>query len=356
MISPLIQEQRLLVTVGSGGVGKTTTSAALALAAALRGRRAAVITVDPARRLKDALGLANLSVDPHPVQVDGVTFDALALDTKRTFDALVQRFAPNRATVERIFANRLYQQLSQQLSGSAEYMAMEKLHELIHLGRYDVVIVDTPPSANARDLLAAPNRLVDLLTSRAVGFLQSPLSMLSVTDSVVGRATLSALLKALQKWTGLQLLDDLADFVTGFESMIDGFRQRAKEIDQLLRAESTSFVLVTSTEASTIDTTIGFHRDLVAGNFPVAGVIANRVLRFAAASDYSEVLAAIDEPLRGKLRRNQNELHEASLRDDAALEHLQSVTGLRLLAAIAQTAEAPTSIEALRHFAEDLLR
>ncbi len=127
--------KRLVICVGSGGVGKTTTSAALACAGALHGRRAGVITVDPARRLKDALGLDGLSIEPHRVAVDAARhFDALALDTKRTFDAIIQRFAPSPDAAKRIFANRLYQELSNELAGSAEYMAMEKLHELLHVG------------------------------------------------------------------------------------------------------------------------------------------------------------------------------------------------------------------------------
>src|SRR5690606_24231051 len=135
-----------------------------------------------------------------------------------------------------IFANRIYNEVSNELAGSAEYMAMEKLHELVHTGDYDLVIVDTPPSANARDLLAAPNRLVNLLASKAIGLLQAPTSLLSFTDNALGKATLGALLKALQRWTGMQLLDDLADFVTGFEGMIEGFRERADEIQALLRS------------------------------------------------------------------------------------------------------------------------
>lgn len=354
MTSHLLAEKRLIISVGPGGVGKTTTSAALALAAALAGRRVAVITVDPARRLKDALGLADLSVDPHPVRVGGVHFDALALDAKRTFDDLVRRLAPSPAAAERIFANRIYNELSNELAGSAEYMAMEKLHELVHTGNYDLVVVDTPPSANARDLLAAPNRLTNLLASKAVGILQAPSSLLSFTDNALGRATLSALLKALQRWTGLQLLDDLADFVGGFEGMLAGFSKRAEEIDALLRSDATSFVLVTSTEASTVETTISFHRELVAGEFPVAGVIANRVLSFAAPSVCAAGLAEWEEPLRGKLSRNQTELHALALRDGESLERLQSATGLRLLAAVPQTTEAPASLEALARFARHL--
>lgn len=348
--------KRLIICVGCGGVGKTTTAAALALAGALHQRRAAVITVDPARRLKDALGLDELSVDPRRVTVDSVAhFDALALDAKPTFDALIQRFAPSPAVATRILANRLYQELSTELAGSAEYMAMEKLHELLHLRRYDVLIVDTPPSAHARDLLAAPNRLANLLASRAVSFLQAPSSLLSVSDSRVGRLALSTLLKALQRWTGLDLLRDLADFATSFEQMIDGFSTRAQEVSRLLRAPATAFVLVTTPEPHTIETTIGFHRELIDGGFPVAGIIANRVLAFPRLCDPEAATAGWDAPLRKKLLRSYAELHELSRRDHRALQRLHTETRAPLLAVVPAVTEALTSLVGLQRFAELLV-
>jgi anion-transporting ArsA/GET3 family ATPase len=347
--------KRLIVCVGCGGVGKTTTAAALALAGARHARRAAVITVDPARRLKDALGLEGLSVDPHRVSLDtGEHFDALALDTKRAFDALVQRFAPSPDAAERILTNRLYQELSSELAGSAEYMAMEKLHELVHHHRYQLVIVDTPPSAHARDLLAAPNRLVNLLASRAVSLLQAPASLLSGT-STAGRLTLAALLKALQRWTGFDLLHDLADFVSGFEQMIEGFSRRAEEVNRMLRAATTAFVLVTTPEPHTIETTIAFHHELTAAGFPVAGIIANRVLAFPRLTDPDGAAFGWDEPLRVKLLRNYAELHELSRRDRHALRQLHAATQAPLLAAVPAVTDAPTSLSGLERFAQLLL-
>jgi len=347
--------KRLVVCVGCGGVGKTTTAAALALAGARHGRRAAVLTVDPARRLKDALGLDNLSVEPHRVNVDATAhFDALALDTKRAFDALVQRLAPNPAAAERILANRLYQEISNELAGSGEYMAMEKLHELVHVHRYQLVIVDTPPSAHARDLLAAPNRLVNLLASRAVSLLQAPVSLLSGA-STAGRLTLSALLKALQRWTGFDLLQDLADFVSGFEHMIEGFSQRAEEVNRMLRTATTAFVLVTTAEPHTVETTIEFHRELTSAGFPVTGIIANRVLAFPRLSDPEGATIAWEEPLRSKLLRNYTELRELSHRDRRALQHLHAKTQAPLLAAVPAVTDAPTSMAGLERFAQLLL-
>jgi anion-transporting ArsA/GET3 family ATPase len=348
--------KRLIICVGCGGVGKTTTAAALACAGALHGRRAAVITVDPARRLKDALGLDALSIEPQRVTVDtSVHFDALALDTKRTFDSIIQRFASSPAIADRILANRLYQELSNGLAGSAEYMAMEKLHELLHVHRYQVLIVDTPPSTHVRDLLAAPNRLTNLLASRAVSLLQAPASLLSGSNSTVGRLALSTLLKALERWTGLDLLHDLADFAASFEHMVEGFHTRAEEVDRLLRAPATAFLLVTTPEPHTVETTIGFHRELRDGGFPIAGIIANRVLAFPPLHDPAAATAGWDEPLRKKLLRNYAELHELSRRDYRALRRLHAETQAPLLAVVPAVTEAPTSLAGQQRFAAHLV-
>lgn len=349
-------QHHLVVCVGPGGVGKTTTAAALALAGALERRGTAVITFDPSRRLKDALGLDALSIDPHRVDVGDAYFEALALDTKRTFDALIERFAPDPETAARILRNRLYQELSNGLAGSAEYMAMEKLHELAHGERYRTIVVDTPPSAHARDLLAAPDRLVNLLASRAVTFLQAPTNILSVTDSAAGRMTLSALLKVLQRWTGIDLLRDLADFVGGFETMVDGFSRRAREVDALLRSPTTAFVLVTTPDPHTIRTTTAFHRELVNAGFPVAGVIANRVLSFPALNPADTGLRSSADALRSKLLHTYADLRTLSEAHAAALDRLQAETGATLLAAVPALTEAPTSMAGLHRFAERLLR
>ena len=345
-------QKKLIVCVGPGGVGKTTTSAAVAVAAARRKQRVAVITFDPSRRLKDALGLKHVSNEPSRVAVEGLELHALALDTKRTFDDLVRRFAPDSATAERVLANRLYHEISNELSGSAEYMAMEKLHELFHSGHYDVVVVDTPPSSHARDLLAAPNRLSALLASRAMSFLQAPASLLSEATSTFGKMTLTALLRALEKWTGMQLLHDLADFVSGFESMFEGFQQRAGEIDRHLHGPECAFVLVTTPEEEPVHATITFHRELSEGGFPIAGIIANRVMSVPV--PHPARLEALPEPLREKLVVNQRDLHALTVRDQRTLEQLRRETHAPLLAMLPMSAEAPTTLPEIAALARRL--
>jgi anion-transporting ArsA/GET3 family ATPase len=343
--------QRLVVCVGTGGVGKTTAAAALGVAAALRGRSVAVITVDPSRRLKDALGLEGLSSEPRRVALgDGAgALDALALDTKRTFDRLIARVAPRLDVAERIFANRLYQELSSELGGSAEYMAMEKLHELLQLGRYELIVVDTPPSADLRELLTAPLRMTELLASQAVDFLKAPAAIITGSESSLMRMTLAAVLKVLERWTGLTLLRELSDFAGGFEHLIDGFRTRAAAIDKALRAPETSFIIVTTPEPSIVAATLAFDRELGRAAFPIAGVIANRVYDFPPlAPDAGERAPAA---LRRKLRDSYADFAALAARDRAALDALQSQASAPLLAALPVFEDAPTSLAGLRRVA-----
>jgi anion-transporting ArsA/GET3 family ATPase len=348
--------QRLIICVGTGGVGKTTTAAALALAAARRGRATAVITVDPSRRLKDALGVDELASEPRPVPLGGeaAPLAAMALDTKRTFDHLIARVAPSPAVAERILANRLYQEVSSELGGSGEYMAMEKLHELLSLDRYELIVVDTPPSADVRALLTAPGRMTELLASQAVQFLKAPSSILGgSSESGLARATLAAVMKALERWTGMGLLGELSDFATGFEQLVDGFRARAAAIGTALRAPDTSFAIVTSPEPNTVAASIDFDAELRAGDYPVAGIIANRVYRFAplAASAGTWAPAA----LREKLRANYRDFAALSRRDDTALRALTKRTGTPLLAVVPVMEEPPSSLVTLSALAQKLL-
>jgi len=287
-LTGLLARQRLVVCVGSGGVGKTTMAAALGVAAATHGRDTAVLTIDPARRLRDALGIATLDGEPHRVplrrhrhatagQTLG-TLDAMVLDTKRTFDELIQRYAPTEAAAERVLTNRIYESISTALAGSQEYMAMERLHALAASGEYDLLVVDTPPTQHALDFLEAPERLTALLTSRAAAILQNPSLILAREGSRLAQAALGAVLRGLERFTGFELLRDVAEFVGGLEEFSAGFQERAATVARFLRAAETSFVLVTTPEGARIAETLAFHRELVRTGLPFAGFVVNRVL------------------------------------------------------------------------------
>ena len=348
-MSPTILNKRLTVCLGAGGVGKTTVSAALALASARQRKRSAVITVDPARRLKDALGIGELDGEPRSVHYSTISFDALALDTKHTFDELIRRFAPSQTIADAILANRLYRELSGDLAGSAEYMAMEKLHELFHLDHYDRIVIDTPPSANVDSLLDAPRRLGALLASQAVSLLQAPSRLLSLSGSRLGQFTLSTLLKALERWTGMSLIKDLSDFVGNFEGLIDGFQGRARDVEELLASDETAFLLVTTLEPDTVDTTIELARGLQEGKFPVAGIIVNRVLTFPD-GDSTRIPADLVD-IERKLQKNYRELAEISEYHLGYLDKLLQGTQLPLLATIPARNDRPTSVAALSELA-----
>ncbi len=272
--------RRLVVCVGPGGVGKTTVAAAIAIAAARRGVRTAVVTIDPARRLAEALGLAPGSDDLVPVDVPGVepgSLRAALLEPKRAFDALVDQLAPDEATRDSIHANAIYQHVSDQLAGSAEYAAMARVHELSARSDIDLLVVDTPPSAHALDFLDAPARLMGLLDSTFLQWLIHPAASAGRLGwRIFQRGTQSAL-HAMERITGLGFLEEISEFLLAFESMAGGFRERAHEIEALLFGPRCAFVLITGASAASLAQTEAFRARLGDRGIEPAAVIANRV-------------------------------------------------------------------------------
>ncbi len=240
-LSALIGESRIIVCCGSGGVGKTTTAAALAVEGARQGRRTCVVTIDPARRLADAFGLDSLTDTPS--RVDGPwrgELWALMLDTKSTFDAAVIRYARDEAQMQKILGSRLYRNLRDSLSGTQEYMAIEKLYQLHEEGGYDLIVVDTPPARRAMDFLSAPGYLTRLLDNTALRMLVMPGRAYIRAVSFAARAPLHAVAKIV----GAETLLDTIAFLRAFEGMEAGIRNRAKRVDELFAEPSTAFVLV----------------------------------------------------------------------------------------------------------------
>lgn len=273
-IAELLDTRSILVCTGTGGVGKTTTSAALGLAAARRGRSAVVVTVDPARRLADTLGIAELSNTP--IRLSGPwpgELWALTLDTKTTFDDLVAAYATEPGQAERILANRFYRNIAGTLSGTHEYMAAEKLHELHELRRWDLVIVDTPPTRQALDFLEASGRLTRFLDHR----LYRALSGSTRTSFRAVNVATRALLKSIGKVVGGAVIDDALDFFDAFDGMEDGFRDRANRVQELLTDQATGYVLVASARADTVAEASWFAERLTALGLPVAALVLNRM-------------------------------------------------------------------------------
>jgi anion-transporting ArsA/GET3 family ATPase len=275
--------KRVAVCVGSGGVGKTTVAAALALSRALEGGRVLVCTIDPARRLANALGLEALGnveshVPAHKFREAGLApagqLFAMMLDVKRTWDDLVARHASDRARQERIYKNRLYQQLSSALAGSQEYMAMEKLYELATERDYDLVVLDTPPTAHALDFLEAPERMLDFLGNETARALLAPAGRMGLKLFQLGGTYVA---KTLARFTGAEVLGDLAELMGSFGGMYEGFKLRAAAVRALLAQPEVGFVIVSSPSPRSVEEALFFHERLHAEGMPIAGLVANRV-------------------------------------------------------------------------------
>ncbi|MFC8453948.1 ArsA family ATPase [Kitasatospora sp. NPDC057223] len=269
---------RIVVCCGSGGVGKTTTAAAIGLRAAERGRKVVVLTIDPARRLAQSMGLTEL--DNTPRVVKGVTGDgelqAMMLDMKRTFDEVVLAHAePERAKA--IMENPFYQSLSAGFAGTQEYMAMEKLGQLRDADEWDLIVVDTPPSRSALDFLDAPNRLGSFLDGKVIRMLAAPAKVGGRSAMKFLNVGMGLLTGTLGKIFGAQLLTDVQTFVSAMDSMFGGFRERADRTYQLLKAPGTAFLVVAAPERDALREAAYFVDRLAADRMPLAGLVLNRV-------------------------------------------------------------------------------
>ncbi len=354
-ISGVVAGSRVVVCCGSGGVGKTTTAAVIALEAARQGRRAVVVTIDPARRLADALGLEGLTntparIDPSAVG-DGPVWDgelwAMMLDTKATFDGLVRRYSADPGQAERILANKFYENISGSLSGTQEYMASEKLYELAVEGDWDLVVVDTPPTRNALDFIEAPQRLARFLDHRLYKMLVAP------TRGIVKAVNVAAqtLVRSLSKVVGGDVIADALDFFAAFDGMEQGFSDRARRVDELLAEPTTAFVLVASPKTDTVAEAGYFADKLHDAGIDVRALVVNRMQPTFTNPGAVDDTSGAPDALRaraGSLRTRAAELAGTALADHytaladaqvlAAGEH-DHLSGLRARVAPAPVAE-----------------
>ncbi len=281
-LEALLASKEIVITCGSGGVGKTTTAAAAAAMAATRlGGRVLVVTVDPAKRLASALGLEGFGNEPTLVseqafraagtQPRGELWAAM-LDTKQSWDQLVRRHAPDARTAQQILANKLYANISGRFVQSHEYIAMERLYELHQSGRYDLIVVDTPPSRNALDFLEAPSRMADFFSSRFLKILAAP-----SRNRLVSAAT-RPFYSVADRVLGSQFLSDIGEFFTLFERMGPGFVQRARAVERVLHDRRTTFVVVTTLEAAPVHEAEFFLASLEQMGFHLGAVVLNKAL------------------------------------------------------------------------------
>jgi len=345
-----------VICAGSGGVGKTTTAAALAMGAAAEGKKVAVVTIDPARRLATALGLEELGnepslIDPERFSAHGIDMRgelwALMLDAKRTFDELIEHLAPDARTRDEVLANRIYQQLSNAVAGSQEFTAIAKLYELDASGDFDLIVLDTPPSRNALDFLDAPQRLTGFFQGRAVKVFLRPAGF---GGRIIGRGT-GVAFGLLRRVTGVDLLEDLSVFFRALGGMIDGFVTRAERVGALLADPGTTFLIVTSPRHDPVEEAIYFHRKLVDGGLPFGGLVVNRI--HVPPEVDGALPAALSEALGDALARRvaaaAHELAALAARDAVNVEHLRSTLGDPPLVLVPERQDDVHDVEGLAH-------
>ncbi|MFM7141955.1 MAG: ArsA family ATPase, partial [Alphaproteobacteria bacterium] len=285
-IAELVRSHRIVVCAGSGGVGKTTTAASLALWGAMQGRHAIVLTIDPARRLADSLGIG--PIGNTPVRVSPETFaraglevpgtlNAMMLDQKGSWDELVERHAPTVEARERILQNRFYKQLSQSFAGSQEYMAVEQLGELDSSGNYDLIVVDTPPTQHALDFLEAPDRLLDFLDRKIVRWFVRPSMSAGWSAFQAMNKTVGFILRKIEEVTGVGTFAEVSDFFESMSSLFDGFEARVARVTELLRDPATAFLLVAGPDEQVLDQVEYLADQMSARRMPLRGVVMNRI-------------------------------------------------------------------------------
>ena len=333
-LAQALAEKSVLVVGGSGGVGKTTTAAALGFQAAARGRQTLVCTIDPSRRLATSLGLSRLSDEPTTIDVGDQrgkgTLEAMTLDTKRTFDRLIEKHAGSEAARDTILHNRFYKEVSSALAGSHEYMAMERLLELQGTSRWELIILDTPPTRHALDFLDAPDRMLSFLDTSVLRFLLKPYFVAGRLTFKVASRTGAMALKVVDRALGLQFLRDLSEFFLAFEGMYDGFKERAARVHDLLRDRRSAFVVVTSPEPHAAAEARYFHQRLEEQRMPFCSLIVNRMhlepphpkRRHADVSPDD-----LDDELAEKLLAIHRDLRTLMKREERTLDKLEKATG-----------------------------
>lgn len=350
----------VLLVCGSGGVGKTSIAATVALDEAMRGRRVCVLTIDPAKRLAQAMGLDQLDdrerkVKLPPGAAAGGSLHGLMLDAKTAFDRLVTEATADEAERARILENRVYQQLASSTAGMQEYMALERLYELDRGGRYDLIVVDTPPAAHARELLESPQRMLRFLEGRGLRWFLRP-------GAKVGRFGLKALggsggpvIGILEKITGGQMLREITEFFESMEGIYGQITERIRIVERMFGDEATGFLAVTSPERESVEQAVSFWELLEERDYQFVGTVVNRVEptppeRLVDVAEL-EVLDGVDRSLAQRIAAAQQDHVQMADRDHGRLDELADATGDALTISVPRLARLVSDLDGLRALA-----
>jgi anion-transporting ArsA/GET3 family ATPase len=354
----IVSDSRIIVCCGSGGVGKTTTAAALAIQAANNGRKVVLITIDPAKRLADALGLSGLTNEPAEIETPGNgQLWAMMLDARATFDGVIRQQARNENQIRRILDNPFYNNIASRLSGSQEYMAAEKLYELFNDTRFDLVVVDTPPTREALDFLDAPQKLMNFLDHRVYRWLVAParggLKVLNLAAQPI--------LRTLGRVIGADVLTDAVDFFQAFEGIEKGFRQRAEAVQSLLQSPVTKYIVVTTPRQDTVAEAIYFADQLDDAGIDVTGIILNRLQpTFGAGSAKEALTKASQADMSGDSRlailyRNVAHLRQLAEAEGEAVEPLLKHADQAAVARLFQRSEDVHDLATIAELGHELV-
>jgi anion-transporting ArsA/GET3 family ATPase len=360
-----LSELNVLLVCGSGGVGKTSIAAAIALDEAMRGRRVCVLTIDPAKRLAQAMGLRALDDRERKVKlpagaVDGGSLHALMLDPKVAFDRLVTETARSDEERERILANRVYDQVSRSSAGMQEYMALERLYELDRGGKFDLIVVDTPPAAHARELLDSPTRMLGFLEGKSLRWFLRP-------SAKVGRFGLKAIggsggpiVTVLERITGAQMLRDATEFFESMEGIYNAITERIRVVERMFATPTTGFLSVTSPERESVGQAVEFWELLEAKRYRYVGTVVNRVEPPApgqlATIDEIDSIRGIDESLAARVVAAQQDHSALAIRDEQRLSELAAATSDAVTVAVPRLARLVNDLDGLHALAPYLRR
>ena len=331
-------QPEVIVCVGTGGVGKTTISAAIGMAAAFRGKKTLVMTIDPAKRLAQSMGIRELKNSPTPVPLKALGncgqtvtggLDAMILETRTTFNNLIRKYSSSPQKAEAILNNSYYHYVSGELAGSEDYMAMEKLYEIKREYDYDLIVVDTPPARHAINFLTAPNRLIQLISSGVLKWLIRPSTSVSMIGlNILNRAP-QKIVKLLKSYVGLEIVEDLTEFFSEFSELYSGFKSRAKEVNALLSSSKVQFYMVTVPTQDAIDEAVYFYSIMKGFDINFAGFIVNKIhtafYTDSLRTKINRIIRTLDpgDPLRTTLEQTLT-LNSIALHDRDLIGHLKA--------------------------------